>query len=194
MIPENSGFSRRDFIRTASVVAVGSYLYGSDVLHAADKGPIRVGLIGCGGRGTGAAVDCVSRVGRCRDHGDGRSVQRLSGQFAEGIEGEAPRAERGGDPERCFTGWDAYKNVMACDVDLVILAAPPFFRPLHLAEAVRVGKHVFMEKPVAVDPAGVRSVIASAEIAKQKSLAHRGGHAASPSGPLCGGDEARPPW
>ena len=74
-------------------------------------------------------------------------------------------------PERCFIGFDAFKKVIACDVNLIILATPPHFRPEHLAATIEAGKHVFMEKPVAVDPVGVRSVIATSELAKQKGLA-----------------------
>jgi predicted dehydrogenase len=70
-----------------------------------------------------------------------------------------------------FTGFDAYEKVIACDIDMVILATPPGFRPMHLKAAVEAGKHVFMEKPVAVDPVGIRSIIASSELAKQKGLA-----------------------
>ena len=171
MTSDSSGFSRRDFIRTASVVAMGSYLYGNDVLHAAEKGPIRVGLIGCGGRGTGAAVDCVTASGDVVITAMGDLFSDCLDSSLKSLKERLPVKNVAVATEQCFTGWDAYKNVLACDVDLVILAAPPFFRPLHLAEAVRAGKHVFMEKPVAVDPAGVRSVIASAELAKQRSLA-----------------------
>jgi myo-inositol 2-dehydrogenase / D-chiro-inositol 1-dehydrogenase len=73
--------------------------------------------------------------------------------------------------ETCFSGFDAYQKVMNAGVDLVILAGPPHFRPAHLRAAIEAGKHVFMEKPVAVDPAGIRSVITSADLAKQKDLA-----------------------
>jgi predicted dehydrogenase len=75
-------------------------------------------------------------------------------------------------PDACFSGFDAFKKVLSYpDIDMVILAAPPHFRPRHLDAAVKAGKHIFMEKPVAVDPKGVRSVIASSELAKQKNLA-----------------------
>jgi predicted dehydrogenase len=73
--------------------------------------------------------------------------------------------------DTCFTGFDAYRRVLEADVNLVILAGPPGFRPLHLQAAIAAGKHVFMEKPVGVDPAGIRSVLASSELAKQKGLA-----------------------
>ncbi len=171
MNAEQAGFSRRDFLRTASVVAVGSYLYGNELVNAAEKGPIRVGLIGCGGRGTGAAVDCVTASSDVVITAMGDLFSDCLENALNALKSRLPAQNLAVTPDRCFTGWDAYKQVLACDVDLVILAAPPFFRPSHLAEAVRVGKHIFMEKPVAVDPAGVRSVIASAAIAKQKSLA-----------------------
>ena len=73
--------------------------------------------------------------------------------------------------DRCFIGFDCHEKVIACDVNMVILAAPPHFRPAQLKAAVEAGKHVFMEKPVAVDPAGIRSVIASSELAERKGLA-----------------------
>src|SRR5205823_12366256 len=74
-------------------------------------------------------------------------------------------------PENCFVGFDAYKQVLASGVDVVILTTPPHFRPLHLKAAVEAGKHVFCEKPVAVDAPGVKSVIASCAEAKKRSLA-----------------------
>ena len=73
--------------------------------------------------------------------------------------------------DKCFTGFDAYKKVIDSGVDLVMFATPPGFRPMHLAAAVAAGKHVFIEKPAGVDPTGVRSVLASAEVARQKGLA-----------------------
>ena len=69
-----------------------------------------------------------------------------------------------------FSGFDAYEKVIACDVDLVILATPPVFRPLHLRAAVDAGKHIFVEKPVAVDPAGVRAFAATSELAEEKGV------------------------
>ena len=73
-------------------------------------------------------------------------------------------------PDTCFSGFAAYEKVLACDVDMVILTTPPNFRPLHLRAAVEAGKHVFAEKPVAVDPEGVRSVIESTKLAGEKGL------------------------
>jgi len=74
-------------------------------------------------------------------------------------------------PATCFAGFDAYKQVIRSNVDLVILATPPHFRPEHLKAAIQAGRHVFMEKPVAVDPVGIRSILATSELAKQKKLA-----------------------
>ncbi|MFN0181543.1 MAG: Gfo/Idh/MocA family protein [Gemmatimonadales bacterium] len=136
---------------------------------------IRVGLVGCGGRGTGAAVDCLQasdrvelvalgdlfpdRIASCREN--------LAKVAAEDPALAACLKVRDG---AAFTGMDAYQKVLASGVDLVILATPPGFRPVHFAAAVDAGKHVFMEKPVAVDPAGVRAVIAAAARAKAKGL------------------------
>ena len=89
-----------------------------------------------------------------------------------------------------FTGFDAYKKVLASDVDLVILATPPGFRPMHLAAAVAAGKHVFTEKPVAVDSAGIRSVLATDEAAQKKKLGDRRRHAAPPPGRIPRDDRA----
>ena len=145
-------------------------MYGTGILHAGEKDKIRIGLIGCGGRGTGAALDCLEASSDI-------VITAMGDLFADCLEGSLrtlrekfPEKNLAVTPATYFTGFDAYKKVLACDIDLVILAAPPVFRPMHLQEAVQAGKHVFMEKPVAVDPAGVRSVIASAEIAASKKL------------------------
>jgi predicted dehydrogenase len=167
----SSGFTRRDFMKTASVASLAAVVSGTSVLRAAGTEKIRVGLIGCGGRGTGAAINCVEAS---RDV----VITALGDLFPDMLEGslKSLREKLGKEnlavtPETCFSGFDAYAKVVASDVDLVILAAPPFFRPQHLRAAVAAGKHIFMEKPVAVDPAGVRSVIASADLATQKGLA-----------------------
>jgi len=165
-----SEITRRDFLKTASVAAAGTFVWGSRSVYAAQKGKIRVGLVGCGGRGTGAAIDCV-------EASPDVVITAMADLFPDCLTaslqalGQKLRKENlTVTPETCLTGFDAYQKVMASEVDLVILAAPPFFRPQHLQAAVQAGKHVFMEKPVAVDPAGVRSVIASSELAAQKSL------------------------
>ncbi|MFC1783827.1 Gfo/Idh/MocA family protein, partial [Planctomycetota bacterium] len=130
---------------------------------------IRVGVIGCGGRGTGAANDCLNSS-------EDVEIAALGDLVPDRVESCLKNLKRQGDkckvtPETCFVGFDAFEKVIACEVDMVIFATPPHFRPQHLAAAIDAGKHVFMEKPVAVDPVGIRSVIKSSEKAKEKGLA-----------------------
>ncbi|MDH3498283.1 MAG: Gfo/Idh/MocA family oxidoreductase [Gemmatimonadota bacterium] len=174
--PRNrSSLSRRAFVGTAAAATAG--LVVSRRLGAVSPPElIRIGLVGCGGRGTGAAIDALrasegvelvalgdlfpDRVAKCREH-----LATLA------TEDPAAGAKVKVTDARCFTGFDAYQQVLGAGIDLVILATPPGFRPAHFAAAVAAGKHIFMEKPVAVDPAGVRSVLASAERARARSLA-----------------------
>jgi len=167
---ENS-ISRRDFIKATSTVSLAAMISGTGILFAGGSDKIRVGLIGCGGRGTGAAIDCVNSSPNVVitamgdlfiDHLE-NSLKNLT----EKLKKENLSVSR----DTCFSGFDAFKKVLACDVDLVILAAPPHFRPEHLKAAVEAGKHIFMEKPVAVDPLGVHSIIDSSKLAEQKGLA-----------------------
>lgn len=165
--------SRRTFVQTTAAAAAAMALPGG--AYAAGSDVIRVGVIGCGGRGTGAAHDCMraadgveivalgdlapDRLTRCRE------------QLAKGVSKDpALGANYKVTDDRCFTGFDAYQKVIASDIDYVILATPPAFRPMHLAAAVAAGKHIFTEKPVAVDAAGIRSVLATYDLARQKSL------------------------
>jgi myo-inositol 2-dehydrogenase / D-chiro-inositol 1-dehydrogenase len=165
--------TRRTFVQTTAAATAalvfpgGAYVAGSDV--------IRVGLVGCGGRGTGAARDCLRSS-------DGVELVALGDLTADRLAQCRAQLEKAAAEEpalaskyrvsddRCFTGFDAYQKVLASDIHLVILATPPGFRPVHLAAAVAAGKHIFAEKPVAVDPAGVRSVLATYELAVQKGL------------------------
>jgi predicted dehydrogenase len=130
---------------------------------------LRVGVIGCGGRGTGAAVDALAASRDVR-------IVALGDLFADRIEGarnglKEHDAERASvDSKHCFTGFDAYKGVLGCDVDVVLLATPPGFRPIHFAAAVAAGKHVFMEKPCAVDGPGIRMVLDAARASDEKGL------------------------
>ena len=168
------GMTRRDFIRTTSVASMASLaaaVSGTGGLFAAGAEKIRVGVIGCGGRGTGAAIDCANASPDI-------VIAALGDLFPDQVEWSFGRLKERlapgrvtATPETCFSGFDACEKVAAADVDMVILGAPPFFRPRHLEAAVKAGKHVFMEKPVAVDPAGVRSIISSAELAAGKGLA-----------------------
>jgi len=160
--------SRRQFLRTTAAVG-GSVLALQRSAHAAGSDILRVGLVGCGSRGAGAASNAINAD-------PGVRVVALADAFADRVQGTLKALkDRHPDqvdvaPERCFVGFDAYKEVIACEVDVVLLAAPPHFRPLHLAAAIEAGKHVFAEKPVGVDATGVRSVMATCERAKQKNL------------------------
>jgi predicted dehydrogenase len=160
--------SRRGFIRGTAAVTAASLFVGRTGVWASGSDVIRVGVIGSGGRGTGAANDCLNSS-------DNVEVVAIGDLFKDRVDSALENLKRQGDkckvtPETCFHGFDAFKKVLACDVDLVILATPPHFRPEHLKAAIEAGKHVFMEKPVAVDPVGIRSVIQSADLAKQKGL------------------------
>jgi len=165
--------SRREFLQTAAAASAamavphGLFAAGSDV--------IRVGLVGCGGRGTGAASDCLrgSKGVELVSLGDlmPDRLEECRAQLAKAASEDATFATKYKvTPERCFTGFDAYQKVLASGIDMVLFATPPGFRPGHLAAAVEAGLHIFTEKPIAVDAAGVRSVLASYEIAKQKKL------------------------
>ena len=164
MIPPN--LLRRDFLKisaaSASAVALanlaGPRLFGAST--GSDR--IRVGVIGCGNRGTSAAKNCLESA-------RGVEIVALADLFPRQV--EAAKVKLNLPNVATFTGFDAFKQLLATDLDLVILTTSPGFRPSHFAAAIAAGKNVFMEKPVAVDPAGVRSVIATARLAKQKKLA-----------------------
>jgi predicted dehydrogenase len=162
--------SRRDFIKKSALVSAAAMASQTGKIFAAGSDTIRVGLIGCGGRGTYDTTNCLNSSENVQLVAMGDLLKdRLVSSLAnlEKRLGEKIRVTE----DKCFVGWDAYKKVVACeDVDLVILTEPPHFRPAHLAAAIEAGKHVFMEKPVAVDPVGVRSVIASSELADKKKL------------------------
>jgi len=167
----NTSISRRDFVKTAAAATVAAVVPAPFPVFAAGSDAIRVGVIGCGGRGTGAAIDCLTAapgveivaLGDLVPDRVESALARLTQEFPGRVKVPATR---------CFTGFDNYQHVCALpDVNLIVTAAPPGFRPLHLKAAVEAGKHVFMEKPVAVDPVGVRSVIASSDLAAQKHLA-----------------------
>lgn len=164
--------SRRSFLGTSSV-AGASLLAGLNPVSAAHVSydeTIKIGLVGCGGRGRGAADQAMNTDGPTK-------LVAMADAFEDQLDSALRQLERQHKDkvdvpkERQFVGFDAFQQVLEADVDLVILATPPGFRPLHFEAAVNAGKHVFMEKPVAVDPAGVRKVIAVNEIAKKKKLA-----------------------
>jgi predicted dehydrogenase len=162
--------SRRGFMKgAAGAVSLAAAARFSPRAYAAGSDKIRLGLIGCGGRGT-------YDTGNCLRAAEGVELVAMGDTFKDRLDTCRQRLTKDLPDkvkvtnETCFVGWDAYKKVIASDVDLVILTQPPHFRPAHLKAAIEGGKHVFMEKPVAVDPAGVRSVIQSSELAEQKGL------------------------
>ena len=173
---QESGLNRRHFIGTAAVA--GAFLAacssGSEQEQmialgpkiepgpktAPEGAPIRAGLIGCGGRGTGAALNFL-------EAGPALELVALADVFQDRIDGcRGQLKEQKGveiPDDRCFIGFDAYQRVLDSDVDYVILATPPHFRPEQFRAAVESRKNIFMEKPVAVDPIGARSIMESAE-------------------------------
>jgi len=174
--------NRRDFMQTTAAASLAFLGTGAFHVRAAGSDRIRVGLIGCGGRGTDAAKDCAAASEAVEIYAMGdlfpdklqESYENLKGGNTNTLGGESARPMKkhfNVSKDRCFTGFDAYQKVLDSGVDMVILAASPQFRPLHIKAAVEAGKNIFTEKPVAVDPAGVRSVIASSEVAAQKGLA-----------------------
>ena len=176
----NSSFQdkRRDFVKQSSmlagaiaaapIISQANFFSGSDDV-------IKVAVIGCGGRGTGAAVQAlmskqnvkiVAMADAFRDRLD-ECYKNVSGELASA--GAGTKGTLDVPEERKFVGFDGYLKAIPL-ADVVILATPPGFRPIHFEEAVKQGKHIFMEKPVATDPAGVQRVLAAAKIAKQKKL------------------------
>ncbi len=180
---KNQQPSRREFVKQSSILAGGliaapfmsqaaNYFSGSDSV-------IKVALIGCGGRGTGAAmqamlskqnVKLVAMADAFRDRLDSCYKTLTADDISDwsGVKGNI-KDKIDVPEERKFVGFDAYTKAIPL-ADVVILTTPPGFRPIHFEEAVRQGKHIFMEKPVATDPAGIQRVLAAAETAKQKKL------------------------
>ncbi|MGA2253785.1 MAG: Gfo/Idh/MocA family oxidoreductase [Thermoguttaceae bacterium] len=175
--PRSGG--RRDFLK-ASALAGGGILAGGILAnrgqlafgaHASGSDVLRIGLVGCGGRGTGAAADALQADPNVQLVAMADLVEdRLKSSLASLQKDEEIGKKVAVTPERQFVGFDAYKQLMASGVDVVLLTTPPHFRPIHLKAAVDAGLHVFAEKPVAVDAPGVRSVLATCAEAKKKNL------------------------
>jgi len=158
-----------------SVAALGT---AAGRAFAAGSDTLRVGVIGCGGRGTGAIKDCL-------ESSRGIQVVALADPFRARMENAVGEMRKWCQdkqrpveqvvrvtPETMFAGYDGYRRLLAMDdVDMIVTAAPPAFRPVHFEAAIKAGKHVFMEKPVAVDPPGARKVMEVGELARQKGLA-----------------------
>jgi predicted dehydrogenase len=163
-------------LKTSTGLAVGAAIAGTMAaprgVHAGVAEKLRVGLIGCGGRGTGAAENALS----ASPENVLVAVGDTFAEFAQGSLSKLRRIDAIKDrvqvpDDHVFVGFDAFKKVIDCGVDVVLLATPPHFRPEHLAYAVEKGKHTFVEKPVAVDAPGVRSIMETCGKAKEKNLA-----------------------
>ncbi len=174
MANKKNDASRRDFLKTSSTAAVAgsALLSGLNAVQAAHMSydeTVRIGMIGCGGRCTGAADQAMNTEGPTKliamcDAFEDRlqgSLNTLKRQHKDKVDVPA---------ERQFVGFEGYKQLLATDIDLVLIATPPGFRPVHFEAAVAAGKHVFAEKPVAVDAAGVRRFLAAVEESKKKDL------------------------
>jgi myo-inositol 2-dehydrogenase/D-chiro-inositol 1-dehydrogenase len=155
--------SRRSFLKKA-VVTTALAGCAPAILGQAKK-TVKIGLVGCGGRGTGALGDCL-KAGEIL----GLDMKVVAVADAFGDRAGRPAKDHKLPADRVFVGFDAYKKLIATDVEVVLLATPPNFRPPQLMAAIQAGKHVFMEKPVAVDPPGCRKVIEAGELAKTKGL------------------------
>jgi len=158
--------SRRSFLKSAAVLGVAAQtipLVGARAQGAGRK--FKVALVGCGGRGNGAIGNFLEA---CKLVGVEGELVATADVFKDKAVGAGKKY---GVPEaHCFDGFDGYRKALALPIDVILLATAPAFRPVHMEAAIAAGKHVFMEKPVAVDPPGVRRVLAAGEAAKQKGL------------------------
>ena len=169
--------SRRSFLQKGALGAAAAGAITSlnpGMVHASNDDTIRVGLIGCGGRGSGAAQNAmradenVKLVAMC-DLFDDR-LQRARLNIKAQLNAENMAHKYAVDDEHCFSGFDGYQKLIDSNVDVVLLCSTPHFRPRHLEAAIKSGKHVFCEKPVAVDGPGIRSVMETVNKAKEKDL------------------------
>ncbi len=172
--------SRRDFLKRSTAVAGASLAGGLSIArgaHAQGSDTIKIAVIGCGGRGTGAAVQALNNKATANV-----KLVAMADAFGDRVDRcYASVKQRCGDkvdvPEdQKFSGLDCHEKAVACDVDMVLLCTPPGFRPMQFEAAVKAGKHVFMEKPMATDGPGVRQIRAANEEAKKKGLLVAVGH------------------
>lgn len=172
---EKTPFNRRTFMRTAAGAAAAAGAISTVKGDAIPKDKkIKVGFIGCGGRGTGAAAQALTADDNIELWSMGEVFQERIDKSLETLNKNAKLKEAGKinvDPSRQFVGMDSYKQVIDSGVDVVILTTTPAFRPLHFRAAIEAGKHVFAEKPMAIDSAGVRHVMETVEMSKDKPLA-----------------------
>ena len=176
---QNSKNTRREFLKNGSKIAAAGAAAGvitpklsiAKSAHAYGSDTIKIGLVGCGGRGTGASIQAMNT-----ESGNVELVA-MADAFQNRLDSSLKTCQNNHKDkvrvpkDKQFVGFDGYKKVLESDADMVILATPPGFRPLHFEKAIEAGKHVFMEKPVGVDAPGIRRVLRAGEKAKQKGLA-----------------------
>lgn len=168
--------TRRKFIKaaattTAAGAAVSVLPKTSFGYHNSENNTLRVGLVGCGGRGTQAVINALRADEQTEVTAFADAFEDRITLTAKGLAKNKVAKDRLNVPkENWFTGFDCFKNLINSNVDVVILATPPYFRPMQMRAAVEAGKHVFCEKPVAVDAPGVRSVLESCKLAEEKGL------------------------
>ncbi len=178
--------SRRKFISNTAIGTIGTLGAAALISSCTDSGTrkpeaklpdwpvqapdgpvLKAGLVGCGGRGTGAAINFL-------DAGPNLQIVALGDVFQDKIANCRAELKKQKNIEiaddKCFVGFDSYQKVLDSGIDIVLLCTPPHFRPAHVEAAVNAGKHIFMEKPCAVDPVGARSVLGSAKKAEQTGL------------------------
>ncbi|MHC4532764.1 MAG: Gfo/Idh/MocA family oxidoreductase [Planctomycetota bacterium] len=170
MKTKKQNVTRRDFLKAGAVISTGAMLSPTSKAFARGSDTMRVALIGCGSRGTGDAIDCLASA-------DGVEMVAMADIFKDKLESSLANIKKKFPdkvkvtPQTSFLGFDAYKKVIVMNqVDIVMLTTPPAFRPQMVKAALEGNKHIFMEKPGAVDPVGVRSLFASAKLADDKGL------------------------
>ena len=168
---ETTNSTRRNFVKTATAATAVAGFPHIGRAEIGSSNTIKVGLIGCGGRGTGAATQALKSDDKVK-------LWAMADAFPEKIEG--PLKTLGAafgkervevDKSRQFTGLDAFEKLAASDVDVILMATPPGYRPSMLRKCIEAGKHVFAEKPMAIDMAGIHHLKETAKIADEKKLA-----------------------
>ena len=168
---KNQKISRRHFLKTsASAASLAALGVGTQAkLYAAGSDVIRIGLIGCGGRGAGAVVSALTVNPNAK-------LTAMAEPFSDRLQNTRKNLKNrmkeqvAVDDDHCFTGFDGYRKLIASGIDVAILASPPHFRPIHAEACVNAGVHVFAEKPMAVDAPGVRRILAAGQKARRKNL------------------------
>lgn len=170
----HSSMSRRNFAKLTTTAAAGFAILSSKRVGAeSNADTLKVGLLGCGNRGTGAAINML-------EGGNNVKLVAMADLFQDRLDGAKEKLKSSDKPgvvdsyavadDQCFVGLDAYKKILETDIDILIEGTLPYSRPTHLAAAAAAGKHIFTEKPVAVDPVGIRSVMETGKVCKDKGL------------------------